>query len=283
MTEILPDTPLDKTFLTLHPETWTEVLRYVVQLDGWAFRGQRCASWGLETSLERSYRRISAGIAKSEFEINVLHRFMRGAHHFVTCPPDPKNTLEWLAMIQHFGGPTRLLDFTKSFYVAAFFALEMADSTAAIWCLNTDRLRQSSKARLSDICNEAGGSDEVICNQIVDEGHDISATIIAEPFRLNERLIAQKGLFVVPCSLSHSVEHCLFNTIVDNDLAANTAEIDRSHMMLGTFPTYGKVLKIFLPEAIHEDARKALNGMNVDAATLFPGLDGFVRSLNSHF
>ncbi|MCW2311314.1 FRG domain-containing protein [Rhodoferax antarcticus] len=280
MNDIPSITQLDKTFLEFHPETWADVFHIAVQLEGWAFRGQSCAIWGLKTSLERSYRHISPTITKSHFEKNVLDRFMRGAHHFVTCLPDPKNTLEWLAMIQHHGGPTRLLDFTKSFYIAAFFALEMADSVAAVWCLNTDRLRQTSKEWLSLIGEEEGGSDEVICNKIIDEGHDILATIIAEPFRLNERLIAQQGVFVVPCSLNHDVEKCLFNTIVDKDLAIDTAEIDSSHMLLGTFPTYGKVLKIFLPKATHADARKALKNMNINAATLFPGLDGFARSLN---
>lgn len=50
----------------------------------------------------------------------------------------PTTTMEWLALMQHFGAPTRVLDITKSSYVAAYFAIE--DATAgddcAVWAIN---------------------------------------------------------------------------------------------------------------------------------------------------
>ena len=62
--------------------------------------------------------------------------FKRKAHQFLAQPPDPDDDFQWLALMQHHGAPTRLLDFTWSPYVAAFFALERATSDAAVWALN---------------------------------------------------------------------------------------------------------------------------------------------------
>lgn len=273
---------LDRQYVEFHPATWTEVLNFQSRLSGWVFRGQICSDWNLATSLERSYKRIAPTNTISQCEKNVLDCFKRRAHHFVSCPPDPKNTLEWLALIQHYGGPTRLLDFTRSFYVAVFFALETAESDAAVWCLNTDLLRETSKELLSGI--GVGKFDpERICGQLIDKGIDISTTIDIEPYRLNERLIAQRGLFVMPCSLQFDVETCLFNTIGGPDSVVKRVEYDMAHLQLGTFPVAGKILKVVLPKAIHTDARRALRTMNIDASSLFPGLDGFARSLHSNF
>jgi len=43
--------------------------------------------------------------------------------------------------MQHHGAPTRLLDFSWSPYVAAFFALEAATRDSAVWAVNSGNLQ----------------------------------------------------------------------------------------------------------------------------------------------
>jgi len=49
--------------------------------------------------------------------------------------------------MQHHGAPTRLLDFTYSFYIAAYFALEESEKDCAIWALNMKWSVEESKAK----------------------------------------------------------------------------------------------------------------------------------------
>lgn len=89
----------------------------------WIFRGQRDANWGLQTKLERVCRRF--GSAKYlEAEQHILRQFQRRLHHYRSDVPALDDTLEWFALMQHHGALTRLLDWTKSPYVAAYFAIE---------------------------------------------------------------------------------------------------------------------------------------------------------------
>lgn len=92
---------------------------------GWAFRGQENATWPLESSLTRYLKKF--GVPSTGWlarEKDSLHKFKRKAHLLLPRTPEEGETLEWLALMQHHGAPTRLLDFTWSPYVAAFFALE---------------------------------------------------------------------------------------------------------------------------------------------------------------
>jgi hypothetical protein len=246
----VPDPRNDKTFVEFHPSNWGEVLSFATMLSGWVFRGQSCSTWNLETSLHRTYKTISPAISIGQCEKNALNRFKRGAHHYMSCPPDQNNTLEWLALMQHYGGPTRLLDFTNSFYIAAFFALESAKSDAAVWCLNIALLRETSKQQLSSIAGDPF-EPERICDRLIVDAIDIPAILDVEPYRLNERLIAQQGVFVMPCSLDSDMDTCLFNTINDQPLVVRRFDYDMAHLSLGSYAVAGKVLKIVLPKAIH--------------------------------
>jgi len=102
----------------------------------WAFRGQGDARWPLYSSISRYLleHRVDPG-AWAEQEERILRIFRRKAHLYLAHVPAEADAFQWLALMQHHGAPTRLLDFTWSPFVAAFFALERATAPAAVWAL----------------------------------------------------------------------------------------------------------------------------------------------------
>ncbi|MCH8854198.1 MAG: FRG domain-containing protein, partial [Planctomycetes bacterium] len=110
------------------------------------FRGQLDASWPLSTSIEREYD----DVMRLREESRILDEFKRRAHVHLDTVPDANDPLEWLAILQHHGAPTRLLDFTKNVYIAAFFAVayrrEERQTDAALWAVNSGVLKGASTA-----------------------------------------------------------------------------------------------------------------------------------------
>lgn len=109
----------------------------------WWFRGQRNAEWSLLPKIKRGYPK---GV-----EQYMTHEFSTRAHmRYTRCPNDVDHG-GWLALMQHYGLPTRLLDWTFSPLVAAYFATKFpfdsgtaAEPTdAIIWALAPTRLNVS--------------------------------------------------------------------------------------------------------------------------------------------
>ena len=108
----------------------------------WLFRGMP-RNFPLQTSLERALIDADIGLEEApQIERKLLKEFKRRAHFYVDPLPAQGDVLGWLALMQHYGAPTRLLDWTYSFFVAAFFALGDAVSNpvtkrepAVVWAL----------------------------------------------------------------------------------------------------------------------------------------------------
>jgi hypothetical protein len=87
----------------------------------------------------------------ADLENQLLYDFRSSAHQFLANLPSETEKLEWLAVLQHYGTPTRLLDWTYSPTVAAYFALRSKPERAeraCIWALNLHRLKQILTKRL---------------------------------------------------------------------------------------------------------------------------------------
>jgi hypothetical protein len=214
----------------------------------------------------------------SDAEQTLLSEFKRRAHTYLAAQEIPANddTGEWLALMQHFGAPTRLLDVTRSPYVASYFAVENAVEDCAVWavekfwCLDAagkvvlqrqpDRRGQiEAIRRLAGLVSPATliqGIDSSLLHGDLWRKNVMKLVVPFTPERLSERLSIQQGEFLVPRD-------------VDAPFLDNLAALGDASR---------HVVKYVIPVDMHSRTLERLRIMNISRAQLFPGLDGFAQS-----
>ncbi len=179
---------------------WQQFKEFVDRLsEAWVFRGQANSKWQLETSWERSsFFKKYDGI-----EMSFLIDFQRGAKNFLNETSIPDNLIEWLALMQHHGAPTRLLDFTRSPFIASYFAFEGVTSNTssiAVWALNLDIVRRAAIHHLASyLPEEFKKSHFELSDEIYERlffTNDYECILPVEPFKMNKRYYLQQSLFI---------------------------------------------------------------------------------------
>ncbi|MCC6930109.1 MAG: FRG domain-containing protein [Gemmatimonadaceae bacterium] len=252
--------------LTVDISSWQQFQNIVAgpRFRNWAFRGHGDAEWPLYSSLSRYV--LAHGIhrdAWSSQEERIGRIFRRKAHLLLEHIPDEGDDFQWLALMQHHGAPTRLLDFTWSPYVAAFFALERATRDAAIWAIFIPALWREERTVRFPRLRRTMRADEIGLRRpgaygAYYLGNDVPFVSSGEPIVMNKRLIAQSGTFVVP-------------GVLDQPIDAILASYAKGEAAVAKF-----VLKT---SALRAESMRELYTMNLTNATLFPDLDGLARSL----
>jgi FRG domain len=235
--------------------SWDDFIRLVSvkPLRDWAFRGQSEAGWQLWPKISRELRnrRVAPRYWKEQ-EHRLIWIFQRKAIHFLDKVPDVGDTPQWMALMQHHGAPTRLLDFTWSPYVAAFFALESSVSDAAVWAINAPQIGTFAYGPHFKIVQRPPSPEQALSEVGIKE---LDAVAIGEPYFKNRRVIAQSGTFAFPFDIKRPIDEVLSKT-------------------------EGVIEKLVLrgPE-LRKKGLGELYRMNITYATLFPDLDGLARSL----
>lgn len=125
-------------------KNWDEIKAISKNSYHFDFRGHAERSWELKPTLERAADKFLMKYSHLfGHEYLILREFKSVAKQFLNYVPESCNYLEWMALLQHHGAPTRLLDFTNSIYVAAFFAFESSTSDSAIWAINSYQLNDT--------------------------------------------------------------------------------------------------------------------------------------------
>lgn len=241
------------------------------------FRGQTDAKWPLRSKFDREYRKAKKQLKKtdplsgldqqdrslveqanpnmslksrSDLLARLLNRFKKASTG--RRGPSPKHLTdnEWWALGQHFGLATPLLDWTRSPYVAAYFALKEPSSSAlenrAMWAYTHEGLIDIFINMPDNYNKDLSGLNVVsIIEGLTDE---------------NSRIISQSGLFT-ETPVGEDIEEFIKNNI---DLTGS-----------------GPILyKIEIPNSQRESFLRHLEAMNIHDSSLFPDINGAAEYAN---
>ena len=268
----------------------------------WVFRGQEKSEWELKSSLERESEKRK-GKAKRKRQFSSLVEFLDWFRNTSTRTNESEqietfkaltqwdhymgeSKLPYLAAMQHYGFPTRLLDFTHSLFIAVYFAFENMRSRGdrAVWALRLDPVWDYVKTILG-IPEEAydyevqkramGMGEELIGNAKPRYGHGVLPLLTCGN---NPRLKAQNGLFLMPFTIDGffvNLERSLPGGLIPLMVNADKARSGTREFLLDQFLQLKVkqeivIMKIIFTKGMKKTAEAVCRQMNLTKERLFP-------------
>jgi hypothetical protein len=190
----------------------------------------------------------------------ILHFSQRAASRRGSLPSRDAY-IDWLLIAQHYGLPTRLLDWSRSALVALFFAVERdSGSAGCLYALNPSELNSQmsgfagiATADNSSVAEAAREAFRTLDSQMPRPTQPLQ-TIALGPIETDLRMLVQNGVFT----------------------------IHRSAQDLNGAPNHERFLvKFEIPETSKPGLRWTLQRLGITRSALFPDLESLAAELRA--
>jgi hypothetical protein len=271
-------TQLGAGYFQIKLNDWKQFVDYVYQdlleYEKYVWRGQRCEDWGLVPTIDRLILngKVST-MSHYEFQNQHLENFKLAARgRRGINPPQLNEENDWWALGQHHGLATPLLDWTKSPFVAAFFAFietnTQQTSHRAIFALHQPKIEHEARTKcdIENIQRKNLRDESIKTGKLgllnVANWEAQPEIIFIRPFSdENHRLLNQSGLF------TRSMTNASIESWVSNNLSLDDGKV---------------LIKFLIPNTEREKCLQTLNRMNINPLSLFPDLSGASKYCNLH-
>ena len=259
MKEVVITSIQDYIEKTLEDSYNAEIQRYRTS---YVFRGMSDKDWKLDNTLMRN-----CGSKGTELEEPLIRNFSKYAAKQIGEIPGEISIWKKLATAQHYGLPTRLLDWSYNPLVALHFATNKTDEynvDGVVWGLNFYEAREVLPEKLKEELDQS--SAFVFTNDMLIESvKDLSFSnvpskdnylLFYEPPAIDDRIINQYGIFSLPNNPEIPIDDLL----------------DKKYF-----------IKYIIPKELKPRLRDELDQLNVNERTLFPDLKGITKWLSRHY
>jgi len=230
------------------------------------YRGSRKSTWPLIPKLYRPHSTIKE-LLSAEDEIR--EEFVRRAPGLTTYKP--ANVWEWYFLMQHYGAPTRLLDWTENPQIGLYFAVKDTDGShdAVVWVLDPWWLNGIVLGKDYAEVLPAGSpglaeADARRYQPWLPDRFDAKAKLTTTlpvaiyPTQFDARIAAQRSCFTV-----HGRRRARLNELFPK-------------------PT-DHLARIVIPSYAADGIRDELDDYGIDEAVIYPDLEGLGKCVSRHW
>ncbi len=224
------------------------------------FRGQGDSEWSLEPSFTRVARQRGLDRNKAlqlewesvvRFSVTVKNLLPLTNTFQLSLKPGQIDLVGWGPLMQHYGAPTRQLDWSMSPWVALYFTcFEKEESDGALWIADFKKVMERAESKVWAV-KTLSVQDAFL--QLLRDASAPDVVAFSMALTSNERIDAQQGRF----------------SLCTNPLANHADEMYASNGLM----------KIVIAKALKPKIMEDLYKMNITASSLFPGIDGLGKSI----
>jgi hypothetical protein len=227
------------------------------------FRGHQRADWKLQPRLYREYGLSLDDMLRIEDEIR--EEFVVRAPALSHIRPAEQSDWDWYFLMQHFGAPTRLLDWSEGALIGLYFAVRdnLGFYDAAVWVLDPYKLNE-----------RVLGKQELICPTIsMNSAGKKSLKCWLPPADLKKKKLRPAPVPILPAQLAQRISSQRSCFTLHGSDQNGLDKLERDNLLI----------KIVIPSLNVASIRRDLEIYGIDEVTIFPDLDGLGRCVSARW
>lgn len=213
-------------------------------------------------------------------EIDILKAFIHEASSIISMPIE--SIEQWAEYAQHYGVPTRFLDWSKNPLVALYFCVRDNNTQdGSIWVLHAKNYQRYMLKSLRKQDDLEIKTPHMIVKDLIEGNSDLSyeLPILYTPYYVDARMSAQSSYFMVWGTCEEPLEKILESDTLKMQLPEKTTR----ERVYGKHESEALIFRFFVHACDKQMILHELDTVGINEKTLFPGLDGIGRYIERKY
>lgn len=273
-------------FIECHVENQLDSFSHARKLRSFIFRGHRISTWSLTSSFEREFNKYPKSQMLEGAEQYSIDYFRKRAHLYELGVNNSSMLPDVLSCMQHYGCPTRLIDFTESYYVATYFAVNDPNSESenySIWAINLPILKFKAQEMAASYFGCQENDPSIQLNELVYKLLAIKppGVVPVEAQSISRRMSSQRGVLLAQTNMQNSFINNLCS-MVGIETTPEQVSFEDFCKVNQNIINNVVLIKFSFGGRYIQQVRRELLSLNVTSENLFPDLSGLAKSAVEH-